>query len=198
MIHILYLAAGSGRRFGSNKLLYPLGGRPLFSHGLDTLSAVAGERGDCTLTVVSRYPEILEAARSMGALAVDSPHSERGLSHTIRAGLTSLPTPAPSDFLLFMAADQPWVKETTVSCLLDAARTGLWAACAGFGKERGNPVLFSAALLPDLLALRGDEGGRSILRRHPERVVLVPVTEERELWDIDRLSDVTERGNPYE
>ena len=35
--HLIYLAAGSGRRFGGNKLLYPLEGRPLFSYGLETL-----------------------------------------------------------------------------------------------------------------------------------------------------------------
>ena len=40
--HIIYLAAGGGSRFGSNKLLCPLEGKPLFRHGLDTLAAWSG------------------------------------------------------------------------------------------------------------------------------------------------------------
>ena len=61
--HILYLAAGSGSRFGSNKLLCPLEGKPLFRHGLDTLAGLVRARKDCDLTVVSRYGPVLEAAQ---------------------------------------------------------------------------------------------------------------------------------------
>ena len=59
-IHIIYLAAGSSRRFGSNKLLWEYEGRPLYRHGLDRLIEMSSDRDDCTLTVVSRYDEILE------------------------------------------------------------------------------------------------------------------------------------------
>ena len=52
--HLIYLAAGSGRRFGGNKLLYSLEGRPLFSYGLETLRRVAQLRPECEVTVVSR------------------------------------------------------------------------------------------------------------------------------------------------
>ena len=65
--HLIYLAAGSSRRFGGNKLLYPLEGRPLFSYGLETLRRAVELRPECELTVVSRYPQILEAARVDGA-----------------------------------------------------------------------------------------------------------------------------------
>ena len=71
--HIIYLAAGSGSRFGSNKLLCPLEGKPLFRHGLDTLAGLVRARKDCDLTIVSRYGPVLEAAQAAGARAVDSP-----------------------------------------------------------------------------------------------------------------------------
>ena len=51
-IHIIYLAAGSSRRFGSNKLLWVYEGLPLYRHGLDRLIEMASDRDDCTLTVV--------------------------------------------------------------------------------------------------------------------------------------------------
>ena len=114
--HILYLAAGSGRRFGSNKLLYNWKGKSLYRYGLDMLADLVQRREDCTLTVVSRYPEIREAAAALGARAVDSPESDKGLSFTIKSAIQALGGLAPEDFLLFAAADQPWL------CLLYTSR----------------------------------------------------------------------------
>lgn len=191
MIHILYLAAGSARRFGSNKLLHPLEGKPLFRHSLDWLAALAAQRQDCTLTVVSRYQEILTTAAAMGLSAVESPDSGKGISYTIRAGIGSLPPLSPADFLLFVVADQPWLRRGTVERLLQAAKPGLWAAIATFGDRVGNPTLFSAPLAPALLALEADQGGRSILKRDPQRCLRVAAQEEKELWDVDYREQIS-------
>ena len=37
MIHIIYMAAGNSRRFGSNKLFYELNGKPMYRHLLERL-----------------------------------------------------------------------------------------------------------------------------------------------------------------
>ena len=39
--HLIYLAAGASRSFDGNKLLFEIGGRPMFLYGLETLAAVA-------------------------------------------------------------------------------------------------------------------------------------------------------------
>ena len=67
MIHMLYLASGNARRFHGNKLLTMVDGKPLFlADGLELLDGNCRERGDCTLTVVSQYPQIRLYARQMG------------------------------------------------------------------------------------------------------------------------------------
>ncbi len=183
--HILYLASGSSRRFGGNKLLHPLEGKPMFLYGLETLQQAARGREACTITVVSRYPEIRETARAMGLQAVDSPDSDRGVSHTIKAGLQSLgPLPA-EDVVLFAVADQPWLQPSSVTRLLDAARPDVVCASLWYDDRPGNPTLFSAALVPELLALEGDTGGRAVLKKHP--CLPVPANNPRELEDIDVL-----------
>ena len=141
--HLIYLAAGSGRRFGGNKLLYPLEGRPLFSYGLETLRRAVELRPQCDLTVVSRYPQILEAARAAGVRAVDSPQSVGGISHTIRAALDALPPVSGEDFLFFAVADQPWLEADTLLRLVDAARPGVPGGTAAFGARVGSPTFFS-------------------------------------------------------
>ena len=40
MIHIIYMAAGNSRRFGSTKLFYELDGKPMYRHLLDSLAGI--------------------------------------------------------------------------------------------------------------------------------------------------------------
>lgn len=185
MNHLILLAAGSSRRFGGNKLLAPLNGKPLFAWGLAALNEVCRERKDCTLTVVSRYTEIRDAAQAVDAQAVDSPDSEKGQSYSIRAGLQALGRVEERDFLLFLPADQPWITPNTISRLLDAAGPDTWTATAAFEERVGTPTLFSARLLPDLLALDGDRGGRKLMGRLGQPCLVIQAESERELDDVD-------------
>ncbi len=180
--HILYLASGSSRRFGANKLLHPLEGKPMYCYGLETLSQVVNARSDCSLTVVSRYAPIREGARALGIAAADSPQSHLGVSHTIRAGLRSLEI-REEDYILFVVADQPWLTGRSVVRLLEAGEKGADCACLCWESRPGNPCLFSARLLPELMALEGDTGGRAVLKRHA--CVYVPADSSKELEDID-------------
>lgn len=190
MIYILYLAAGSGRRFGKNKLLAPLNGRPLFAWGLDTLCRVVRGRSDCRLAVVSRYEPVLAAANAAGALAVNSPLSEQGISYSIRAGIEAFGPLREEDFLLFVLSDQPRLTCRSIERMLAAAKPGVLAASAFFEGTPGSPTLFSARLVPELLALEGDKGGRCVLNRHKNETVQIELCSADELWDVDTLSDL--------
>ena len=185
MNHMILLAAGSSRRFGGNKLLAPLNGKPLYTWGLSALNEVCRTWKDCTLTVVSRYPEIRDAARALGAKAVDSPDSEKGQAYSIRSGLQALGRVEEKDFILFLPADQPWITSQTISRLLDAAGPDTWTATAAFGERVGTPTLFSARLLPDLMALGGDRGGRKLMNRPGQPCLVIQAGSERELDDVD-------------
>ena len=58
-VTILYLAAGNSRRFGENKLLYPLEGKAVYRHLLDRLVQIAGRHENWELLVVTQYERIL-------------------------------------------------------------------------------------------------------------------------------------------
>lgn len=96
----------------------------------------------------------------------------------------------PCDAALFMTADQPLLRSSTVSRLI-----GAWleqpehiAALAHAG-ARGNPCLFPARYFPELLALEGECGGSAVIRRHLDALLLVEA-EASELLDVDRRSDL--------
>lgn len=183
--HLILLAAGSARRFGSNKLLRPVNGKPLYAHGLAALLAASKMRPAADVTVVSRTPEILAAARAAGAKAVESPLSEQGLSFTIKAALDALEPLAEGDYLLFAVADQPYLTAASVAALLEKAAPPIRGATLCFGEKVGSPTLFSASLAKDLRALEGDRGGRSVLRALGGECLRVQAESARELEDID-------------
>lgn len=184
-IHLIVLAAGSARRFGSNKLLFPLAGKPLFRHALDAAEEAVSRRKNADLTVVSRYEEILRFAEEAGFSAIGCPDAEEGISHSIRAGVRSLGELPEEDYLVFLAADQPYITAGTIGRLMELSAAAPLTACVTVGGERGNPAMFSASLAEELCALEGDRGGKAVLRRHPESFLSVEAGDPRELRDVD-------------
>ncbi len=98
MIHIIYMAAGNSRRFGSNKLFYELDGKPMYRHLLDRLAEIKNrynktksDSQTIDITVVTRYREILDYCACIpDCHAVISPDSEKGISYTIKAGIMAV------------------------------------------------------------------------------------------------------------
>lgn len=197
MIFIIYMAAGNSRRFGSNKLLYHIEDKPMYRHGLDRVLSVIEGRKDCICLVISQYEEILLYAKSHGAVPVDSPESVHGVSYTIGNALKKIEqikqAAQQEDFLrdhmIFMTADQPYISEQTIRKVLDRIALmeaeGYETASVYCGDTPGNPTVFSASLIPELYALKGDEGGRKVIRRH--RCLHIEIEDSREMEDIDRL-----------
>jgi nicotine blue oxidoreductase len=68
---------------------------------------------------------------------------------------------------------------------------GAKIAVATYGGKRRNPVLFSREVWPLLEAeLAGDEGARSVLKRHSELVVEVPCEGAGDPTDVDTREDL--------
>ena len=172
------MAAGNARRFGENKLAAGVGGRSLI---LRALEAVPGEEFE-TVAVVTQYPEVLDLAGRFRFSAIRNEHPDFGLSHTIRLGLEAL---GRCDAACFLVSDQPLLKRESVRALAE-----LWRsqpeniAALAHGGVRGNPCIFPARFFPELLELREDHGGNTVIRRHEEDLVLLEAAEV-ELTDVD-------------
>ncbi len=243
MIHIIYMAAGNSRRFGSNKLFYELDGKPMYRHLLDCLAEIkdrynklkntginkpldsdemdtdtvidtyigtdiglskkAGKKTKSAesnnpvidITVVTRYREILDYCACIpDCHAVLSPDSEKGISYTIKAGIMAVQEQKKTsmqDYYMFAVADQPYLKSQSVIKLIDKVlenkgnkQLALSLRC---GDAVGNPCVFHSSLIPQLLSLEGDKGGRSVAKKYD--CVYVDIADELELMDIDTLSN---------
>lgn len=221
MIHIIYMAAGNSRRFGSNKLFYELDGKPMYRHLLERLIEIKDRYNNSEsynplidITVVTRYREILDYCSSIpDCHAVLSPDSEKGISYTIKAGIMAVQEqkkkngvrqkkPGKSsevthnsaeteEYYMFAVADQPYLKSKSVIKLIDKVLENTGGEQLVFslrcGDAVGNPCVFNSSLIPQLLSLEGDKGGRSVAKKHD--CVYVDIADESELMDIDTLSN---------
>lgn len=191
MIHILYLAAGQSRRYGSNKLLELRNGKPLYRYGLDAIRTAVRNRKDCTLTVVTCWQKITDDCTADRIRCIFCEDSHRGISYSIRAGIHSCEPLTSEDYLCFSVADQPALTPESIGRLLDTVSEQPLTACLSCGDQSGNPTLFSAILADELCALEGDRGGKAVMRRHPENHLDVPCCAE-ELFDVDIREDKNE------
>lgn len=202
MIHIIYMAAGNSRRFGSNKLFYELDGKPMYRHLLERLieikyryNKLKSDSPVIDITVVTRYREILDYCSSIpDCHAVLSPDSEKGISYTIKAGIMAVQEQKKTgmqDYYMFAVADQPYLKNQSVIKLIENVLENkenkrlVFSLCCG--DAVGNPCVFHSSLISQLLSLEGDKGGRSVAKKYD--CVYVNIADERELMDIDILSN---------
>ncbi len=170
MIAGVVLAAGLARRMGRAKLLLPLRGRPIVRW------SVEGLRPHVERVVVVTGEEdqaVREALAGLDVQFVVNPKPHEGQGSSIAVGIGVLP---PWTHAAVVAlGDQPHVPPDVVPALLAAwRRTGRAIVAPVYRGTQGTPVLFAAEVFPELRALGGDAGARSVVQARPERVERVP------------------------
>jgi molybdenum cofactor cytidylyltransferase len=183
------LAAGRSSRMPTQKLLLRLGERSVVQWVVDaTLASAVVE------TVVVVGHEAAGVRRELAGRAVtvvENPDHAEGMSTSLRAGLRLLSgRDAACDGALVLLGDQPFVSPVLLDRLIAAfASTGAQIVRPSVGDEPTNPVLMGASLFPELMAQRGDVGGREVVARHRDEVHLVPVDDPRLGLDVDTPED---------
>ena len=185
------LAAGAARRFGSQKLLALLDGKPLVRWAAERMAAAPTSS---TIVVVGGP----DADAVRGALAgldvrfavVPDEEAPREMSASLHAAVRALASDAPRA-AVFALGDQPRVPASAVAGVVHAFRaSGAPIVVPVYrGGVRGHPVLFAANIFPELLHVRGDEGARSVIARDRSRVTEVTIDEPAPR-DVDEPSDL--------
>ncbi len=186
-IAAVVLAAGeSSRMNGRVKQLLPWGEETLLRHAIEqTLEAgfvhvfvVLGYRADLISPTINDLP--------MDVIVND--RWSEGVASSVRAAVEALPGSIKA--AIFVPSDQPGITAELLRRMADAyVNTGRRMIYATYGGMRGQPVLFDRSLFPELLGLRGDVGGRAVLRRHPDEAMAVEAEDELAGVDVDTWQD---------
>jgi molybdenum cofactor cytidylyltransferase len=182
------LAAGSGSRLGGGKLLAAWDAGVLLEGAL--AAAFAAPVRSVTVVIGADAQAVAAAARDFDprALIVHAADHAEGMGASLRTGIASLPADAAGAFVFL--GDMPRAPHAVLQPMADAVNAGALAAAPVFGGRRGNPVLLSQALFPQLLALTGDAGARGVLQDLGERLVLVESPDDGVLFDVDEPGDL--------
>ena len=187
MFYMIYLAAGLSSRYGSNKLLEMVDGKPMFRHLLDILTVMKEEEPHrYELVVVTAYDEIEESVKGLPVKVVRNNNQELGASHSTKVGLEACGEIGQHDHVMFAVADQPYVQEDELFGFIHMyKRSYKGIGCLSYQGVMGNPVIFQGKFVPELMALTGNVGGKAVVKAHLSEVFQYEADSELRLQDID-------------
>jgi molybdenum cofactor cytidylyltransferase len=193
----IILAAGTSSRMGEgrHKLLLQLNGRPVLAHVIE--AALASQARPILLVLGYHAGQVRERLADVIASPdisiVENPDYGQGMSTSMKLGIQMLlsdgykkPQESEVDSALFLTGDQPLITAKVIDMVIEAyRRSGRRIVAPLYDGQRGNPVLFDAGFFPELLEVTGDEGGRSVLKRHTEEVETVEIGDAAAAYDVD-------------
>jgi len=163
----------------------PLDGVPLLERVVRTLARTRAVRISVVLASGDAAGQAL--ATRLGVVALEAESADEGRAASVRAAVRA--ARLESAGLLFALADQPFLEAADFEQLFAVLLRDPHAIVrARYDGQSGSPVLFARDYFPELLALRGREGGRSVISHHPEAVRVVDLSAERGR-DLDRPLD---------
>jgi molybdenum cofactor cytidylyltransferase len=192
-VSAVVLAAGGSTRLGCPKQLLPVSGTPgtgrtMIEH---VLFGVMGTSVDEVIVVLGYAAAEIAPHIPAGCRTVLNPDWEAGISSSIRAGLEAAHRRAEA--VLFVLADQPLLTGTALERILRVYYGTTKAIVAPvYRGQRGAPALFDRRLFPALRSLRGDVGGREVIRQFPRDVLAVEMGTPEMFLDVDTASDYEE------
>lgn len=174
------MASGLGKRFGGNKLLEEINGKPLIQYILDSTNGLYDNR-----IVVTRHKSIANLCEEQNIECIlhDKPYR----SDTVRLGLEGL---GDINVCTFFSSDQPLLKAESIARMLEMVkRDSDKIYRMSYGETVGNPITFPRSLFDELLHLPEGKGGSYLIKSHVELLRLVEADSEIELMDIDTRED---------
>ncbi len=185
----LLLAAGQGRRFGADKLRQPLAdGTPVAVAAARALKAACP---DCIAVLRPEQDALAALIEAEGLTVIRCAAARDGMGHSLAAGVAASPD---ADGWLVALADMPRIRVDTHLAVVGAIAGGAALAATIFAGLRGHPVGFAARWRDALVALEGDEGARSIIRRNADLLHAIETDDPGVLQDVDTPADLAALG----
>ncbi|WP_346697687.1 nucleotidyltransferase family protein [Catenibacillus scindens] len=162
-----------------NKLLIPYRGKALVEHVMDS----AAFAGFSRCFVVTAYEAVAYMSCRRGFDVILNDHPESGQSRSVVLG-----TQAGKDMdgLMFIPGDMPFLTPGIFSEMLETyERHPGHIIRAVYSYGPGSPALFPSSLYHELETLTGDNGGKTVILKYPEKVFPVKIADPQAGVDID-------------
>ncbi|GHC45310.1 nucleotidyltransferase family protein [Neogemmobacter tilapiae] len=182
---ILILAAGASSRMAPrDKLLELVGDEPL----LRRQTRLACETGCPTFVALSPYRAKALEGLNYTPIVIEDP--SQGMAASLRAGLAEARKISPPA-LMILPGDMPDFTLPALVAILDGWQETPNKILRGQAEngQPGHPAIFPADLFDELAQMQGDQGGRTVLQAHPDRIRLFPLPGAMAITDLDTPED---------
>ncbi len=177
------LAAGQSRRMGEDKLLKNLNGEPLLAR---IIREVTTSQLDEVITILSKQNLELKHELAAKTRVLINPNAHQGLGNSLAFAVQNL-TPK-TEAVMVILADLAMLESHHINTLIAAHNGGITRACGPNGQS-GHPVIFDRRYFEELSQLSGDEGAKSLIRRHATAIQDVRFESEAPNFDLDTPED---------
>ena len=186
MVSSILLAAGKSKRMGKPKQLMPWGQSTMIEQTIDNLMGSAVN--EIIVVLGHRAEEVIKIIATKPIKLTINPDYEQGMSTSIIAGLNLVDSQAQA--VMLALGDQPLIDCQTINRLIEEFYNhDKGIAIPTYQGGRGHPIIFAIKYKEKLLELKGDMGGRQIVKDHPNDILEVAVDAESIITDIDTISD---------
>jgi molybdenum cofactor cytidylyltransferase len=182
----LLLAAGSAKRFGSDKLRHEL------PHGVAMAVQAARHLRSEIQTVFAVVkpdldPDLSNQLKKEGCVVVICENAADGMGASLACAARAA---GEAGGYLVALGDMPFIRRSSIAAVRDALAAGAPLAAPYWRSRRGHPVGIAGKFFNELLALRGDEGAKKLLAANEKLIVKVPLGDPGVLRDIDTPQDL--------
>ncbi len=184
----ILLAAGSSTRFGGFKLMHPVDGVPMVLKTATIMREALESALGAILVAVRPGSPCVPTLLAQGFNVIECPRAPEGMGGTLADAVAAAPAGA-AGFIIALA-DMPFIRAGSIAAIVRALEAGATLAAPAYRGGRGHPVGLAAAYRDELLALTGDAGARTIIKRDAARITLVEVDDPGVLRDIDTPADL--------
>ncbi|ABR50636.1 conserved hypothetical protein, possibly involved in molybdenum cofactor biosynthesis [Alkaliphilus metalliredigens QYMF] len=183
----IILASGFSQRMGTNKLLLPYQEKPILQWVIEGIEQLHMEK----IILVYREEAVKSLVKNRNIQLIYNEEAIQGQSQAVIKGLQAVDE-SVEDYMFFMG-DQPLLVLEELKEMIRAYGESPASIAVPYYEEKpGAPVIFSKRWRRSLLQLRGDSGGRRIIRDNQDEVLFYPIKQALMGWDIDTQRDYEE------
>lgn len=178
------LAAGSSKRFGTNKLLHKLPHQEtiLYASAKSLIAAIPNS----VAVIQAKDTKVGSILINLGFKVIENENHTQGLGSSVNCAICN----TSADAWVIALADMPFVQIKTIKKIVSMLNMGHKIVAPRFNQQRGNPVGITSDYRTELLKLDSDIGAKTILNKHSQHLKLFDTDDFGVIKDIDTLSDI--------
>lgn len=178
------MASGTSTRMKKNKLLIDFFGKPLIQWTIEVVKKCDFKN----IIVVYKDKEIKEIADKLGVQAIYNENFKKGQSESIKKALSYLKE--NYNGFMFFTGDQPLIKRHTILSLMETFKVEGGIVIPKVNGRNKSPVIFSSEFKEELMDIKGDIGGRVVIKNNINKIITINFTDSVEFFDIDTEEDL--------